>query len=59
MESPNLLKKTASVDITTHGVETARYNSLLHLDLDDEYSLHASGNRLILYDFKSNKVLVD
>ena len=59
MESISPLRKTASVDITSHGVETARYNSLLHLDLGEEYSVHASGNKLILYDFKHNKVLVD
>ena len=52
MESVSIFKKTPSVDITTHGVETARYNSLMHLEIDEEYSLHASGNKLILYDFK-------
>ncbi len=34
MESANTLKKVPSIDVTSHGIETARYNSLLHLDLD-------------------------
>ncbi len=59
MESISPLRKTPSIDVTSHGVETARYNSLLHLTLDQEYTVFASGNRLVLFDFKSNTVLID
>ena len=34
MESATALKKVPSIEVTSHGIETARYNSLLHLDLD-------------------------
>ena len=41
------------ISVTSHGVETARYNSLLSFSLDEskEFALYTCGNRLILYDF--------
>ena len=60
MESISPLKKSPSIEVTSHGIETARYNSLLHLTLqDDEYALIAAGNRLVLFAFKTNKVVID
>lgn len=66
MESAQLLQKVSSVtspkiDVTSHGIETARYNSMMHFEVDGkgEFSIFACGNRLIMFDFKSNTILID
>jgi len=66
METLELLKKTSSItspkiEVTSHGVETARYNSLLHYHHQgiDEYAVFACGNRLILFDFTLNETIID
>jgi hypothetical protein len=47
--------------VTSHGVETARYNSLLHYQHQgtEEYAVFSCGNRLILFDYTLNQTLID
>ena len=60
-----LLKNSSStspkIDVTSHGVETARYNSLLHYHHEgvDEYAVFTCGNRLIMFDFTLNETVID
>ena len=55
VETFNLMKvmKTPLINISSHGVETARYNSLLHLPNmhhEHEFALYSCGNRLVLFN---------
>lgn len=39
------------IEIQSHGIETARYNSMIHLFLNEnEYAVYTCGNRLILLE---------
>jgi hypothetical protein len=48
--------------VTSYGIETARYNSLIHYEMKgkgEEMALLACGNRLVLFDFQRDQVLID
>lgn len=49
------------VDITSFGIETCRYNSLIILrhERQEDLALYANGNRLVLYDLDSKRIVLD
>ncbi len=54
------LTKEKSLNVITHGVETARYNSIIKVEhKEKEFALYACGGRVILLDIDSNEVTLD
>lgn len=49
------------VQVTSNGIETARYNSLLHLESMEggDFALYACGNRLVLYNAETKRTVLD
>ena len=46
--------------MTSHGIETARYTSLVRCDFNGrEYALYANGNRLVALDIETEETAVD
>jgi len=55
-----LRRKQPLIKVTSHGVETARYNSLLSKDFGGrECAVYANGNRLVAFDIESQETLID
>ena len=57
----SMIPAPPKIHVTSHGVETARYNSLLHFHHEgqDKYAVFTCGNRLILFDFTLNVTVID
>ena len=54
------IRKAPLIKVTSHGIETARYNSLVRYEVGGkEYALYANGNRLVALDIETEETVVD